>query len=206
MQILQYSLFAAAVAASVNAAKLDKRDIDECTSAASGLVDVMSDMPTADKTLESFLAKQTDFEAVADSCVIPAVTGSMASAYTAYAKSMESWVSEFKEDLSSVYDACKDVPEVQEQLESYAIPMSGFCSSYAWATASATKAATASAKATNSATDLMTVSVTKTASATETASSISTPSSVVENSGVRTTGLGVVAVAAIAGLVAAQAY
>ncbi|RFN45625.1 hypothetical protein FIE12Z_10127 [Fusarium flagelliforme] len=196
MQIIQLSLFAAAMAGSVNAAK---RDIDSCTSAASGLVEVMSDMPTADKTLESFLAKQTDFDAAADSCVIPAVTGSMAAAYTSYAKSMESWISEFKEDLSSVYDACSDVPEVQEQLSSYAIPISGFCSSFAWATASATETGTATAKATNSVTEAASGSVT------ETAASTATPSSVAENSGARGT-IGVVAVAAMAGLAVAAAY
>ncbi|RGP69662.1 hypothetical protein FSPOR_4474 [Fusarium sporotrichioides] len=200
MQIVQSALFAAALATSVNGANVEQRDIDECTSAASGLVDVMSDMPTADKTLASFIAKQTDFEDPADSCVIPAVTGSMASAYTAYAKSMESWVSEFMGDLSSVYDACSDVPEVQEQLESYAIPTSGLCTSFAWATASTTDVATATAKATNSADDSVTSSVT------ETASSTSTPSSVAENSGVRSTGLGVIAIVAIAGFTVAGAY
>ncbi|KAM0350983.1 hypothetical protein ACHAPU_002761 [Fusarium lateritium] len=202
MQIAQLSLLAAVMVASVNGSKLDQRDLDECTSAASGLMNVMSDMPTADKTLESFIAKQTDFEAVVDSCVIPAVTGSVAAAYTAYAKSMESWVSEFKDDLSSVYDACKDVPEVQKQLESAVIPISGFCSSYAWATASATETATATAtaKATNS------VSDSTTGSATETASSTSTPSNVAENAGQRGTGLGGVAVAIIAGLAVVGIY
>ncbi|KAI6763283.1 hypothetical protein HG531_013180 [Fusarium graminearum] len=198
MHILQFSIFATAMAASANGAKVEQRDIDSCTSAASGLVDAMSDMPTADKTLASFLAKQTDFEDVADSCVIPAVTGSMAAAYTSYAKSMENWISEFKDDLSSVYDACKDVPQVQEQLESYAIP-SGLCSSYAWATASATETATATAKATNSVAD------TTISTATESTSSISTPSNVAENSAVRSTGLGVVAVVTILGLTVAGA-
>ncbi|KAL6922564.1 hypothetical protein FSST1_006590 [Fusarium sambucinum] len=199
MQIIQFSLFAAAMAASVNGANVEKRDIDECTSAANDLVEVMSDMPTADKTLASFIAKQTDFEDVADNCVIPAVTGSMAAAYTAYAKSMESWVSEIKDDISSVYDACKDVPEVQEQLDSYNVPISGMCSSFAWATASATETATATVKATDSAADSATGSVT------ETASSTSTPSNVAENSGVRSTGLGAIAVVAIAGLAVAGA-
>ncbi|CEI67670.1 hypothetical protein FVEN_g9489 [Fusarium venenatum] len=199
MQIVQFSLFAAAMAASVNSANVEQRDIDECTSAANELVEVMSDMPTADKTLASFIAQQTGFEDVADSCVIPAVTGSMAAAYTAYAKSMESWVSEMKDDLSSVYDACKDVPKVQEQLDSYKVPISGMCSSYAWATASATEIATATAKATDSAADLTASSTTKTASST------STPNNVAENSGVRSTGLGAIAVVAIAGLAVAGA-
>ncbi|KAH7006728.1 hypothetical protein EDB82DRAFT_494119 [Fusarium venenatum] len=128
MQIIRLSLFAAAMAGSVNAAK---RNINSCTSAASGLIEVISNMPTANKTLKSFLAKQTDFADVAESCIILAVTGSIATAYTSYAKSIESWVSEFKEDLSSVYNACSDIPEVQEQLSSYAIPVSGFCSSFA---------------------------------------------------------------------------
>ena len=197
MQITKLSLFAAAMAGSVSAAK---RDIDACTSAASGLVEVMSDMPTADKTLESFLAKQTDVANIAESCTIPAVTGSMAAAYTSYAKSMVSWVSEMKEDISSVYDACSDVPEVNEQLSSYAIPVTGFCSTFVWATASATETGTATAKATNSVTEAATGSVS------ETAASTATPTSVAENSGSRGTGLGVVAVAAIAGLAVAGVY
>ncbi|KAM0407383.1 hypothetical protein ACHAPD_012284 [Fusarium lateritium] len=175
------------MAGSVNAAK---RNINSCTSAASGLIEVISNMPTANKTLKSFLAKQTDFADVAESCIILAVTGSIATAYTSYAKSIESWVSEFKEDLSSVYNACSDIPEVQEQLSSYAIP----------ATASATKTSTATAKATNSVTEAATGSVT------ETAASTATPTSVAENSGARGTGLGVAAVAAIAGLAFAGAY
>ncbi|KAI1073183.1 hypothetical protein LB507_010825 [Fusarium sp. FIESC RH6] len=197
MQITKLSLFAAAMAGSVNAAK---RDIDACTSAASGLVEVMSDMPTADKTLESFLAKQTDVANIAESCTIPAVTGSMAAAYTSYAKSMVSWVSEMKEDISSVYDACSDVPEVNEQLSSYAIPVTGFCSTFVWATASATETGTATAKATNSGAEATTGSVS------ETAASTATPTSVAENSGASGTGLGIVAVAAIAGLAVAGAY
>lgn len=199
MQITKLSLFAAAMAGSVSAAK---RDIDACTSAASGLVEVMSDMPTADKTLESFLAKQTDVANIAESCTIPAVTGSMAAAYTSYAKSMVSWVSEMKEDISSVYDACSDVPEINEQLSSYAIPVTGFCSTFVWASASATETgiASATAKATNSVTEAATGSVS------ETAASTATPTSVAENSGSRGTGLGVVAVAAIAGLAVAGAY
>ncbi|KAG8677759.1 hypothetical protein FPOAC2_03897 [Fusarium poae] len=200
MQLVQFSVFAAVMAASVKGAKLEQRDIDECTSAANDLINVMSDMPTADKTLASFIAKQTDFEDVADSCVIPAVTGSMAAAYTAYAKSMESWVSETENDISSVYDACKDVPEVQEQLDSYKVPISGMCSSFAWATASATETAAATAKATNSAADSATVS------AMETVSSTSAPSNVSGNSGVRSTGFGVVAIVAIAGLTVAGTY
>ena len=196
MQITKLSLFAAAMAGSVSAAK---RDIDACTSAASGLVEIMSDMPTADKTLESFLAKQTDVANIAESCTIPAVTGSMAAAYTSYAKSMVSWVSEMKEDISSVYDACSDVPEVNEQLSSYAIPVTGFCSTFVWATASATETGTATAKATNSVTEAATGSVS------ETAASTATPTSVAENSGARGTGLGVAAVAAIAGLAVAGA-
>ncbi|RGP77019.1 hypothetical protein FLONG3_4848 [Fusarium longipes] len=197
MQIVQFSLLAASMAATVNGANLQHRGIDECTSAANDLVQVMSDMPTADKTLASFIAKQTDFEDVADSCVIPAVTGSMAAAYTAYAKSMESWVSEMKDDISSVYDACKDVPEVQEQLDSYKLPISGMCSSFAWATASTTKTATDTAKATNS------VAGPATGSATDAVLSTSTPSNVAENSGIRSTGLGVVVVVAIAGFAVA---
>ena len=196
MQITKLSLFAAAMAGSVNAAK---RDIDACTSAASGLVEVMSDMPTPDRTLESFLAKQTDVPDIAESCTIPVVTGSMAAAYTSYAKSMVSWVSEMKEDISSVYDACSDVPEINEQLSSYAIPVSKFCSTFVWATATGTEAATATVKATNSVTEAAT------GSASETAASTATPSSVAENSGARGT-VGVVAVAAIAGLAVAGAY
>ncbi|KIL90244.1 hypothetical protein FAVG1_05974 [Fusarium avenaceum] len=197
MQYLRVSFFAAAMAASVTSAQLEQRDLDECTSAASALVDGLSAMPTPDKSLNSFLAKETQWEAVVSECVIPAVTGSMAAAYTSYAKSFQSWVSEFEDDLSSVYDACKDVPEVMSELSSAAIPASGFCSSYSWADATAT--GTATAKATDSTTGSATGSVT------ETASSTSTPTNAAENAGARSSGMGVAAVA-IVGLAIARAY
>ncbi|CAJ0550835.1 Ff.00g107650.m01.CDS01 [Fusarium sp. VM40] len=197
MQYLRVSFFAAAMAASVISAQLEQRDLDECTSAASALVDGLSAMPTPDKSLDNYFAKETQWEAVVSECVIPAVTGSMAAAYTSYAKSFESWVSEFEDDLSSVYDACKDVPEVMDELSSAAIPASGFCSSYSWADATAT--GTATAKATDSTTGSATGSVT------ETASSTSTPTNVAENAGARSSGMGVAAVA-IVGLAIARAY
>ncbi|KAH6952891.1 hypothetical protein HG530_000491 [Fusarium avenaceum] len=197
MQYLRVSFFAAAMAASVTSAQLEQRDLDECTSAASALVDGLSAMPTPDKSLDSFFAKETQWEAVVSECVIPAVTGSMAAAYTSYAKSFQSWVSEFEDDLSSVYDACKDVPEVMSELSSAAIPASGFCSSYSWADATAT--GTATAKATDSTTGSATGSVT------ETASSTSTPTNTAENAGARNSGMGVAAVA-IVGLAIARAY
>ncbi|SCO90088.1 uncharacterized protein FRV6_14216 [Fusarium oxysporum] len=170
MQITKLSLFAATIASSVNAAK---RNINACTLVASGLIDIISDILTANKTLESFLTKQTNIPNIAKSCTILAVTGSIATAYTSYAKSM---------------------------LSSYAIPVSGFCSTFVWATATGTKAATATAKATNSITE------TATGLVSETAVSTATPSSVAENSGAYNTGFGVVAVAAMAGLAVAGAY
>jgi hypothetical protein len=198
MHYLRLSFFAAAIAACVTNAQLEQRDLDECTSAASALVDGLSAMPTPDKSLDSFFAKETQWDAVATECVIPAVTGSMAAAYTSYAKSLESWVSEFEDGLSSVYDACKDVPEVMDKLSSVAIPASGFCSSFAWADATAT--GTATAKATDSTTGSATGSVT------DTASSTSTPTNAAENAGARSSGMDVAAVVAIVGLAIARAY
>ncbi|WZH47743.1 uncharacterized protein QYS62_008902 [Fusarium acuminatum] len=198
MQYLRLSFFAAAMAASVTNAQLEQRDLDECTSAANALVDGLSAMPTPDKSLDSYFAKETQWEAVVSECVIPAVTGSMAAAYTSYAKSFESWVSEFEGDLSSVYDACKDVPEVMDKLSSVAIPASGFCSSFSWA--DATAMGTATAKVTDSTTGSATGSVT------ETASSISTPTNTAENAGTRGSGMNAAAVIAVVGLAIAGAY
>ncbi|KAM0258040.1 hypothetical protein ACHAPA_011445 [Fusarium lateritium] len=204
MHYLRLSFFAAAMATSVTGAQLEQRDLDECTSAASALLDGLSAMPTPDKSLDSYLAKETQWEAMATECVIPAVTGSMAAAFTSYAKSFESWVSEFEDDLSSVYDACKDVPEVMDKLSSAAIPTSGFCSSFAWADASATGTATITGTATAKATDSTTVSAT--GSTTDAASSTSTPTTTPENAGARNSGLDFAAVVAIAGLVIARVY
>ncbi|KAM0228450.1 hypothetical protein ACHAP5_011945 [Fusarium lateritium] len=201
MYYLRLSFFAAAMATSVTSAQLEQRDLDECTSAANALLDGLSAMPTPDKSLDSYLAKETQWEAVASECVIPAVTGSMAAAYTSYAKSFESWVSEFEDDLSSVYDACKDVPEVMDELSSAAIPTSGLCSSFAWADATAT--GTATAKATGSTTVSTTVSAT--VSTTDAASSTSTPTTTPENAGARNSGLDfAVVIVAIAGLAIAR--
>ncbi|KAM0192398.1 hypothetical protein ACHAPI_008345 [Fusarium lateritium] len=198
MHYLRLSFFAAAMATSVAGAQLEQRDLDECTSAANALVDGLSAMPTPDKSLDSYLAKETQWEAMATECVIPAVTGSMAASYTSYAKSFESWVSEFEDDLSSVYDACKDVPEVMDKLSSAAIPTSGFCSSFAWADATAT--GTTTAKATDSTT------ISATVSTTDVASSTSTPTTTPENAGARNSGLDFAAVVAIVGLAIARVY
>jgi hypothetical protein len=167
-------------------AELEQRDLLECSSAVVDALPALSAIPTADSSLQSFIAKQTQWATVTDPCVVPAVTGSMADDYTSWAKSLESWVSEYKPELSSAFDACTDVPEVQAQLSSYGLTgaITEFCDKYTYLDASGTAAQTA----------------TGSGSAAETGATNSV------NAGPRETGLGVAAAAAVAGFVVAGVY
>ncbi|KAJ3529744.1 hypothetical protein NM208_g9624 [Fusarium decemcellulare] len=123
----------------------------------------------------------------------------MAAAYTSYARSVVSWVSELQDDFSSVIDACKDVPEVQSELSSLEVPTTGFCESYIWADAPATSTATVKA------TDSTTIG-SATGSVTDTASGTSTPDSVADSAGARKAGQGIAAVVAVACFAVAGVY
>ncbi|KAF5707050.1 hypothetical protein FGLOB1_7133 [Fusarium globosum] len=96
--------------------RLEKRDAKECASVASSILPDLTAIPTPDSSLASFLAKQTDAMTMTDQCVIPAVTGSMAKEYTSYASKLSSWYIDQKDGISSLLEACSDVPEVSSRI------------------------------------------------------------------------------------------
>ncbi|KAF9774457.1 hypothetical protein IL306_007535 [Fusarium sp. DS 682] len=98
--------------------RLEKRDAKECASVASSILPDLTAIPTPDPSLASFLAKQTDAMTMTDACVLPAVTGSMAKEYTSYASKLSSWYMDQKDGISSLLDACSDVPEVSSRIAS----------------------------------------------------------------------------------------
>ncbi|KAF5558695.1 hypothetical protein FPHYL_7286 [Fusarium phyllophilum] len=98
--------------------RLEKRDAKECASVASSILPDLTAIPTPDSSLASFLAKQTDAMTMTDACVIPAVTGSMAKEYTSYASKLSSWYIDQKDGISSLLEACSDVPEVSSRIAS----------------------------------------------------------------------------------------
>ncbi|SPJ85730.1 uncharacterized protein FTOL_11513 [Fusarium torulosum] len=112
--------------------RLNKRDEKECASVAQEMLPGFTDIPSPTGALESFLATQTQFTSMADQCEFPAVTGSMASEYTAYASKLGSWYSDQKEGLSSLEKACSDVPEVMSEID--AVKKTGtICDKISWA-------------------------------------------------------------------------
>ncbi|KAM0350605.1 hypothetical protein ACHAPU_003091 [Fusarium lateritium] len=120
------------VAAHPAAEHLDKRDTAECASVAQKILPDLNNAPTPSGSLESFLAKQTQLATMTDSCELPAVTGSLAKEYTSYASELSSWYMDQKNALSSLMDACSDVPEVQSQID--AVTKTGtICDKVTWA-------------------------------------------------------------------------
>ncbi|KAF4998897.1 hypothetical protein FGRMN_2828 [Fusarium graminum] len=120
------------VAAHPAAEHLDKRDAEACASVAQKILPDLNSIPTPTGSLESFLAKQTQFATMTDSCELPAVTGSLAKEYTSYASQLSSWYMDQKSGLSSLLDACSDVPEVKSQID--AVTKTGtICDKVTWA-------------------------------------------------------------------------
>jgi hypothetical protein len=112
--------------------RLNKRDEQECASVAQEMLPGFTDIPSPTGALESFLATQTQFASMADQCEFPAVTGSIASEYTAYASKLGSWYNDQKEGLSSLEEACSDVPEVMSEID--AVKKTGtICDKISWA-------------------------------------------------------------------------
>lgn len=123
-----------AVAAATHPAleRLDKRDEKECASVAQEILPGLTDIPTPTGALVSFLATQTQFNSMTDQCEIPAVTGSLASEYTAYASKLGSWYNDQIKGLSSLEKACSDVPEVMSEIDS--VKKTGtICDKLSWA-------------------------------------------------------------------------
>jgi hypothetical protein len=98
--------------------RLNKRDAKECAAVATSILPALTEIPTPDSSLASFLAKQTQIATTTDQCVIPEVTGSLAKEYTSYASKLSSWYVDQKDGISSLFEACSDVPEVSSQIES----------------------------------------------------------------------------------------
>lgn len=145
---------ASVVVASTNPALnnlIEKRDTQECVSVAQDMLPGLRDVPTPSEDLATFIASQTQFATITDPCLIPAVTGSLADEYTSWASSLESWYSEKADDFSSLIDACKDVTEIQSQLQS-ASSLAAICPTLKWEGAAATATGTAATTASNTAT------------------------------------------------------
>ncbi|KAH6884216.1 hypothetical protein B0T10DRAFT_135850 [Thelonectria olida] len=183
------SLFVSALAISFTTAEPaapEKRDAQECSTAVIGALPALNAIPTPDSSLQTFLAQQTQWTTITDTCVVPAVTGSLADDYTSWMRSFESWISEHKPELSSAFDACSDVPAVQAQLSSYGLTGAAtqFCDEYTYLNAAG--------------------SATQTAAPSGNAAGTDTTNSV--NAGARETGMGVAAAAAMAGFAVAGVY
>ncbi|KAM0553104.1 hypothetical protein ACHAPJ_007652 [Fusarium lateritium] len=112
--------------------RLEKRDAKECASVAQEILPDLTNIPTPEGSLASFIASQTQIASQTDSCVIPAVTGSMAKDYTSYVSKLSSWYDDQKAGLSSLMDACSDVPEVKSEIESITKTAST-CDKFTWA-------------------------------------------------------------------------
>ncbi|KAK7428423.1 hypothetical protein QQZ08_005042 [Neonectria magnoliae] len=116
----QQILLAGGVSASVLALEenpLDQRDLQECSSVAVKLLPSLAGIPTPDSSLSEFIAEQTQLATITDGCEIPAVTGSLTSEYSSWASELASWYQEHTGDLSSLVEACSDVPEVKSRLD-----------------------------------------------------------------------------------------
>ncbi|KAM0244514.1 hypothetical protein ACHAP5_006195 [Fusarium lateritium] len=111
---------------------LNKRDEKACASVVQEILPGLTAIPSPTGSLESFLATQTQIATMTNPCEFPAVTGSMASEYTAYASKLGSWYNDQIEGLSSLEKACSDVPEVMSEIE--AVKKTGtICEKVSWA-------------------------------------------------------------------------
>lgn len=112
---------------------VDERDLQECSSVAINLLPSLVDVPTADSSLLNFIAGQTQFATATDPCVFPAVTGSMADEYSSWVSELVTWYSSHTADISSLLEACTDVPEVKSQLDSNIPDQVTLCDKLTWA-------------------------------------------------------------------------
>ncbi|KEY67586.1 hypothetical protein S7711_08259 [Stachybotrys chartarum IBT 7711] len=128
---VQKLLLLAGVSAVALAGTPSKRDIEECMSLAEGMLPDLLTLPTPDDSLASFIAEQTQLATATDACVIPAVTGSMAEEYSSWASDLSSWQVARTDDLSSLYSACTDVPEISSSLAA-SPAMATICDEITW--------------------------------------------------------------------------
>ncbi|CAM1501361.1 Fc.00g105230.m01.CDS01 [Cosmosporella sp. VM-42] len=113
-------------------AGIEKRGTKECMSVATKVLPSLTDIPTPDASLSSFIAEQTQWATITDPCAIPEVTGSMAKEYSSWASDLQDWYSEQQDGLSSLIKACSDVPEISSQLDGLGETAS-LCDSVHWA-------------------------------------------------------------------------
>ena len=132
-----------ALTASVSAAVIEERDLKACASAASKITPLLTQVPTPDPTLARFIGNQE--MTITDSCMVPAITGSLASEATSYYSTLSKFYNEHKKDFENFIKACDDVDEVKDELQGVTL-----CSSISWA--SSTGGASSDDKKDNSAT------------------------------------------------------
>ena len=116
MRSQQQHLLALLVAGAA-AVPLEERDLAECGDVAMELLPALTNIPTPDLSLASFIVEQTQLASATDPCEIPAVTGESASDYSSYMSEVSSWQIAHTDDLNSLIDACSDVPEIASSLE-----------------------------------------------------------------------------------------
>merc|ERR1712000_126772 len=116
MRSQQQHLFALLVAGAA-AVPLEERDLAECGDVAMELLPALTNLPTPDLSLASFIVEQTQLASATDPCEIPAVTGEATSDYSSYMSELSSWQIAHTDDLNSLIDACSDVPEIASSLE-----------------------------------------------------------------------------------------
>ncbi|KAH7145435.1 hypothetical protein B0J13DRAFT_553510 [Dactylonectria estremocensis] len=122
---------------------LDERDLAECSSVAIALLPSLTDIPTPDASLASFIAEQTGLATATNPCAIPAVTGSMADEYSSWISDISTWYVSHTAEFSSLIEACSDVPEIKSQLA--IVPEAAtVCDSIVWETGSSTADSSAS--------------------------------------------------------------
>lgn len=111
---------------------VEKRDAKECASLAQDFLPKLTDVPTPEGSLLSFIASKTELATFTNSCEFPHVTGTMAKEYSSYVDKLSSWYKDQVSDVSKLMAACSDVPEVKTELDK--LKTNGaLCSELSWA-------------------------------------------------------------------------
>ncbi|RGP61094.1 hypothetical protein FLONG3_10649 [Fusarium longipes] len=108
-----------------------KRDAKECASLAQEFVPKLTELPTPDDSLVSFLASKTELATFTNSCEFPHITGTMADEYSSYVDKLSSWYKDQVSDVAELINACSNVPEVKSQLDSLTAN-GALCSDLSW--------------------------------------------------------------------------
>ncbi|OBS24597.1 hypothetical protein FPOA_05138 [Fusarium poae] len=123
-----------AVGATLAAASspVQKRDAKECASLAQDFLPKLTDLPTPEGSVLSFIASKTELATFTNSCEFPHVTGTMAKEYSSYVEKLSSWYKDQVSDVSELMAACSDVPEVKSELDKLK-ENGALCSELSWA-------------------------------------------------------------------------